>query len=82
MAHARAQGLIVVTHDLDFGAILAATGGKKPSVVQLRGDDISSQGGAAMLASAVSGCAEELAAGALLTLDVARSRLTLLPLRT
>jgi predicted nuclease of predicted toxin-antitoxin system len=28
--------LIVLTNDLDFGSILAATNGEKPSVVQVR----------------------------------------------
>ena len=32
---------VVLTHDLDFGAILAATQGKKPSVVQVRAEDVS-----------------------------------------
>ena len=34
MAYARDHGLVVVTHDLDFGAILAATHAHGPSVVQ------------------------------------------------
>ena len=33
MASARANDYVVLTHDLDFGAILAATHGEKPSVV-------------------------------------------------
>lgn len=33
---ARAQGFVVVTHDLDFSAILAASGEDSPSVVQVR----------------------------------------------
>ena len=37
MAFAKANGYVVVTHDLDFSAILAATGGDKPSVVQTPG---------------------------------------------
>ena len=36
MAFAGANGCVVLTHDLDFGAILAATQGRKPSVVQIR----------------------------------------------
>ena len=34
MAYAAGEDAIVLTHDLDFGAILAATGGRAPSVVQ------------------------------------------------
>ena len=33
MAFARANQYVVLTHDLDFGSILAATNGGKPSVV-------------------------------------------------
>jgi predicted nuclease of predicted toxin-antitoxin system len=41
MADARADDYVVLTHDLDFSAILAATGGDRPSVVQIRSDDVS-----------------------------------------
>lgn len=40
MAYARDHGLVVVTHDLDFGAILAATHAHGPSVVQVRTGDV------------------------------------------
>lgn len=36
LAYAVAKSLIVFTNDLDFGAILAATGLNSPSVIQLR----------------------------------------------
>lgn len=36
MAWAKSNGYIVLTHDLDFGAILAATNADAPSVIQLR----------------------------------------------
>ncbi|MFM2042136.1 MAG: hypothetical protein RLY86_712 [Pseudomonadota bacterium] len=39
MAFARGHGLVVLTHDLDFGAILAAPEGDRPSVVRLRAAD-------------------------------------------
>ncbi len=32
MDYAAKQGYVVITHDLDFGAILAVTHGEKPSV--------------------------------------------------
>jgi predicted nuclease of predicted toxin-antitoxin system len=41
MSYARTHGHVVLTHDLDFSAILAATNGDKPSVVQIRADDVS-----------------------------------------
>ena len=33
MEFARDSGFVILTHDLDFGAILAATGGNSPSVM-------------------------------------------------
>jgi predicted nuclease of predicted toxin-antitoxin system len=44
MDFAREHGYVVLTHDLDFSAILAVTHGEKPSVVQIRTDDISPLG--------------------------------------
>jgi predicted nuclease of predicted toxin-antitoxin system len=41
MVYARANDYVVLTHDLDFGAILAATQGEKPSVVQIRAENVS-----------------------------------------
>jgi predicted nuclease of predicted toxin-antitoxin system len=41
MAFAQSNDYGVLTHDLDFGAILAASQGTKPSVVQLRARDVS-----------------------------------------
>jgi len=41
MRFARNGDFVVLTHDLDFSAILAVTNGAKPSVVQLRADDVS-----------------------------------------
>jgi len=40
---ARAESSVVFTHDLDFGAILAATGADGPSVVQVRTQDLTPQ---------------------------------------
>lgn len=40
MSYAKDAGYLVLTHDLDFGAILAATGGDAPSVVQVRSQDV------------------------------------------
>ena len=40
MAYAASHDYVVLTHDLDFSAILAATHGEKPSVVQIRIEDV------------------------------------------
>ena len=80
MAHAAEHDYVVVTHDLDFGAILAATQGTKPSVVQIRAENLSPDVIGKPLVAALKQMASELAAGALLTVDPGRTRLSLLPL--
>jgi predicted nuclease of predicted toxin-antitoxin system len=72
---------VVLTHDLDFGAILAATQGLKPSVVQIRAEDVSPDAIGGQVIRAPRQLAPELEQGALLTIDAARTRLRLLPLQ-
>lgn len=81
MTFAMANDYVVLTHDLDFSAILAATQGEKPSVVQIRADDVSPDAIGLQIVAALGQMASELAAGALLTIDPSRTRLNLLPLR-
>lgn len=81
MAYARATGSVVLTHDLDFGAMLAATQGEKPSVVQIRAEDVSPDAIGTQVITALRQMALELEAGALLTIDPNRARLRLLPLQ-
>ncbi|HEY1244182.1 MAG TPA: DUF5615 family PIN-like protein [Hyphomicrobiaceae bacterium] len=80
MAFAKANDYVVVTYDLDFGAILAATGGDKPSVVQIRADDLSPDAIGGRVVLAVQQMARELDAGALLTVEPGRARIRVLPL--
>lgn len=70
----------MLTHDLDFSAILAATHGEKPSVVQIRAEDISPDAIGRQVIVALRQMAAELDAGALLTIDPNRTRLRVLPL--
>jgi predicted nuclease of predicted toxin-antitoxin system len=72
---------VVLTHDLDFSAILAATHGNKPSVVQIRADDVSPDIIGSQIISALKQMTPELEAGALLTVDPNRTRMRLLPLQ-
>ncbi|MBJ7311001.1 DUF5615 family PIN-like protein [Rugamonas sp. CCM 8940] len=81
MAYANTNNYVVLTHDLDFGTILAATQGKKPSVVQIRAEDVSPNVIGVQVIAALRQMAEELEDGALLTVDVKRTRLRLLPLQ-
>lgn len=81
MAHARANNYVVLTHDLDFAIILAATHGEKPSVVQIRASNVKVEAIGDQIVSALLQMASELEAGALLTIDSKRTRLRLLPLQ-
>jgi predicted nuclease of predicted toxin-antitoxin system len=81
MAHAAAHGYVVLTHDLDFGSILAATHGEKPSVVQIRAADVSPDVIGKQVIAALKQMAAELEEGALLTIDPNRTRLRVLPLQ-
>lgn len=81
VAFARINGYVVLTHDLDFSAILAATQGDKPSVVQIRSEDVSPKVIGKPVIDALRQMSAELDEGALLTIDPSRTRLRLLPLR-
>jgi len=81
MAYARAKNCVVLTQDLDFSSILAATHGEKPSVAQIRGDDLSWNAIGKQVVAALLQTVTELEEGALLTIDTTRIRLRLLPLR-
>jgi predicted nuclease of predicted toxin-antitoxin system len=81
MAYAAANDFVVITHDLDFGAILAVTRGKKPSVVLVRSEDVSLGVIGRQIVTALQIAQAELEAGALLTIEMDRTRLRLLPLQ-
>jgi predicted nuclease of predicted toxin-antitoxin system len=81
MAFAAANDYVVMTHDLDFSAILAATHGNKPSVVQIRGDDLSPEKIGSLVVAALNQSKPELEQGALLVVDIHRTRLRFLPLK-
>jgi predicted nuclease of predicted toxin-antitoxin system len=81
MAHAAAHDYIVLTHDLDFAAILAATHGKKPSVVQIRAEQLAPDLIGSHIVSALRQLAVELDYGALVTVEPKRTRMRVLPLR-
>lgn len=82
MSHAREGGYVVLTSDLDFGTILAVTHGEKPSVVQLRSDNLSHENIGKQVIDALRQLTNELEGGALVTVDTERTRLRILPLRT
>jgi predicted nuclease of predicted toxin-antitoxin system len=79
MAYAHDNDYVVLTHDLDFSAILAATHGIKPSVAQLRADDVNPDVIGQKTVRALKQMADELEQGALLTIEPNKTRLRLLP---
>lgn len=81
MAYARAHGYVVLTHDLDFGAMLAANQGNKPSVVQLRADDVRPEAIGAKTVATLRQLDADLDRGALVTIDTRRTRIRILPLQ-
>lgn len=72
---------VLFTCDLDFGAILAASRGSGPSVVQLRSADVVPDAMLERVAGALRQLGTELAQGALVTIEPDHHRVRLLPLR-
>ncbi len=81
MAWARLHDYIVVTNDLDFGAILAATQADGPSVLQMRTEAVSPRSLGDRLTKALERFEKDLLAGALITVDERRERARLLPIK-
>lgn len=72
---------VVLTADLDFGAILAATQRRLPSVIQIRADVPTPAGAGEAVISAIRQARDELESGAILSVDIGRARLRVLPFR-
>jgi predicted nuclease of predicted toxin-antitoxin system len=81
LAWAAENSCVVFTNDLDFGALLAASGATGPSVIQVRTQDISPDSLGRFLVPALHQFEETLKAGALISIDEASARARVLPLR-
>ena len=79
MDYAAANGFVVLTNDLDFGAALALTNVPKPSVVQLRMDELDPLIIGDRLISILLRVGTEFEKGALITVEETRVRLRQLP---
>jgi predicted nuclease of predicted toxin-antitoxin system len=80
MAWAQANDCCVITNDLDFSAILAATRAQGPSIVQIRGQDLAPTVLADTLVGVLRGHADAMAHGVIVTLDLRTARVRTLPL--
>lgn len=80
MRWARERGMIVFTHDLDFGTALALTHAQGPSVLQVRGRHVLPSQISARVVAAIRLYQEHLNSGALVVIDEATARVRLLPI--
>ena len=78
LSWARSHDYVVFTHDLDFGAILAATKTKSPSVLQVRTQDINPHHIGDLITSVLNQFQEHLLRGALISVDEDKSRARIL----
>jgi predicted nuclease of predicted toxin-antitoxin system len=80
MDWARAHGYTVLTHDLDFSAVLAATQADGPSVVQIRTQDVLPSHLASIVLRVLAEYKSAIESGVLISVDEAGGRVRLLPL--
>jgi len=66
---------------MDYGALLYAARATAPSVIQARCEDVRPSALAASILKALSEAKQELSNGALVTVDVTRHRISVLPLK-
>jgi predicted nuclease of predicted toxin-antitoxin system len=79
--YARREGFVILTQDMDFGAILAASGDISPSVILLRAGRVTPSRLGLQVISAIQRLRDEFTAGAFVTVEPKRTRITVLPLR-
>src|ERR1039457_2770134 len=78
MDYASAHGLVIFTHDLDFGALLANRKTRQPSVFQIRTQDPLPTAIGELVVRALHAGRSYLEAGALVTVDPNRHRIRVL----
>lgn len=79
--YARKHSFIVFTNDSDFGAILASTNFRSPSVFQIKYSELLPQKVGKVVLQIIKDYENELVSGALLIAHPFKERLRLLPLR-
>jgi predicted nuclease of predicted toxin-antitoxin system len=77
---AQQNNFIVFTNDLDFGAILASSQSKTPSVFQLRTQDLMPNKVGNLVVGHLHKFAEKLEQGALISVNINRAKVRILPI--
>ena len=80
MRYAARNEFVIFTHDLDFGGLLAVSRQSKPSVVQVRTNDVLPGAIGKIVVMSLRRFGAELEMGAIVTLDPAKQRVRILPL--
>jgi predicted nuclease of predicted toxin-antitoxin system len=80
MSWARENGFVLFTHDMDFGALLAATQASKPSVLQVRVKNPMPDAIGRDVIRVLNLRGELFQQGVLVTIDKTRARIRVLPL--
>jgi predicted nuclease of predicted toxin-antitoxin system len=78
--YARAGGLVIFTHDLDFTTMLALEHSHRPSLIQARVQDISPDSLGPSVVAALRQFAAELDGGAIVTILSDRNKVRVLPI--
>jgi predicted nuclease of predicted toxin-antitoxin system len=81
MAWARDRGFVVMTHDLDFSALLAYTEAVGPSVIQVRTQDVLPDTVGRDVVRVLQDHRAALDEGAIVSIDALTSRVRVLPVR-
>ena len=81
MAWAVSNGYMVFTHDLDFGTLLAISEADTPSVIQVRTQDVFPDKLGKIVLAALKQFQSELEAGALVTVNEAKAKARILPIK-
>jgi predicted nuclease of predicted toxin-antitoxin system len=81
MRWARDGGFVVITHDLDFSAILASTDAGGPSVIQIRAQDVLPDGFGTDVVRVLREHGAALEQGAIISVDELTARVRVLPIR-
>ena len=79
-AWAKNNSYAILTHDLDFGMILAVSQASAPSVIQIRTQNILSSDFKILLMNVLRQFTNELENGALITVEPNRAKVKILPI--